>query len=58
MRGADESRDRATIRSLTEIDRDLAALFRRGRTLCNEPDDPALAYLVAHFSRELTNGIV
>lgn len=53
-----ESRDRATIRALTEIDRDLAALFTRGRALCNEPDDHALAYLIAHVGRELTNGIV
>lgn len=53
-----ESRDRATIRALNEIDPDLGGLFEWGRRLCSEADRPGLAYLIAHVGRELTNGLI
>jgi len=53
-----ESRDKATIRALDEIDPGLAGLFRLGRELCGRPDEPGLAYLIAHAGRELVFGVV
>lgn len=52
------SHDQATLRALKAIDPDLAGLFTWGRTLCDEPDRPGLAYLIAHAGRELTNGVI
>lgn len=53
-----ESRDGATIRTLRQIDPDLAGLFEWGRELCNQPDRPGLVYLIAHVGRELTNSLI
>src|SRR5258708_30679085 len=54
-----ESRDRAAIRALGDIDPELASLFVAARDLCNQPDaTPALAYLIAHVGRELSNGLI
>src|SRR5690349_3295918 len=53
-----QSRDHATVGALAELDVALAGLFRLGRELCAQADEPGLAYLIAHAGRELVRGVV
>ncbi|MDB4917599.1 MAG: hypothetical protein JWM95_5243 [Gemmatimonadetes bacterium] len=53
-----QTRDDLVAAALGDLDPSIADLFRKGRSLCSWPDSPALAYLLAHCGRELSNVVI